>query len=384
MLIIADNNIPYAAEAFGRFGEVRLVNGRSLTAEAVKEADILLVRSTVKVDEKLLGAASPRFVGTATIGTDHVDQAYLAKRGIVFASAPGSNAESVGEYWSAALLFLARRLGLELAGRTVGVVGVGNVGRRVVRRAKALGMDVVKCDPPLGRETKSDEYRPLGELLERADLVTVHVPLEKAGSDPTWHMADEGFFARMKPGAIFFNLARGPVNDSKALAAAIDSKKLSAVVLDTWEGEPVVDPKLAARADIATPHIAGHSFDGKVNGTQMLYAAVCRLLGEKEAWKPADSLPPPEVPRLTVEAAGRSVEDVCSEAVGALYDITADDARFRATMTRPEAERGKLFNDLRVNYPPRRAFSYTAVVAKGATAAQKGALTGLGFRVSAL
>jgi len=384
MLIIADNNIPYAAEAFARFGEVRLVNGRSLTAEAVKDAEILLVRSTVKVDEKLLGAAKPRFVGTATIGTDHVDLDYLAKRGIAFASAPGSNAESVGEYWSAALLLLARRLGLELAGRTVGVVGVGNVGRRVVRRAKALGMNVVKCDPPLARSTRSHEYRPIEELLAKSDIVTLHVPIEKGGTDPTWHMADEGFFARMKPGAVFFNLARGPVNDSKALAAAIDSKKLAATIIDTWENEPVADPRLVARADIATPHIAGHSFDGKVNGTQLLYAAVCKLLGEKETWKPADSLPPPAVPRLTVEADGRSVEDVCSEAVGALYDITADDARFRATMHHPEAERGRLFNDLRVNYPPRRAFGYTAVILKGGSERHKQALSGLGFRVSAM
>jgi erythronate-4-phosphate dehydrogenase len=196
-------------------------------------------------------------------------------------------------------------------------------------------------------------------------------------------MADAGFFARMKPGALFVNTARGAVNDSAALGAAIDTKRLAAAVLDTWEHEPAADPKLVARADIATPHIAGHSFDGKVNGTQMLYAAVCKFLGEKETWKPADSLPPPAVPRLELDAAGRPVEDLCGEAVRALYDIEADDARFRATLGHPAAERGRLFNDLRVNYPPRRAFQYTTVVLKGGTNAPKQALAGLGFRVSA-
>lgn len=383
MIIVADNNIPYASEAFSRFGTVRLVNGRSLTPEAVRDAEILLVRSTVKVDARLLGDARPRFVGTATIGTDHVDISYLESRGITFASAPGSNADSVAEYWSAAILLLARRLDIELAGRTVGVVGVGNVGRRIVRRAKALGMHVVKCDPPLARSTHSDEYRPLNELLERADIVTLHVPLEKAGADPTWHMADAAFFDRLRRGSIYFNLARGPVNDSAALAAAIDSQKLAAVVLDTWEGEPVVDPKLAARVDIATPHIAGHSFDGKVNGTQMLYAAVCKLLGEPERWKPADSLPPTVVPRIEIECSGRTAQDVCSEAVAALYNIEDDDARFRATLINADAERGRLFNELRVNYPPRRAFGHTAVVLKGGNDEQRAAIIGLGFRASA-
>ena len=384
MLIIADNNIPYAPEAFARFGEVRLADGRSLTAEAVRDAEILLVRSTIKVDEKLLAGAKARFVGTATIGTDHVDLACLARRGIAFASAPGSNADSVAEYWSAAALLVAARLGLDLAGRTCGVVGVGNVGRRVVRRAKALGMSVLKCDPPLARAAGSGEYRPLAELLEKSDLITLHVPLEKAGADPTWHLADAGFFGRLKPGAVYFNTARGAVHDSAALAAALDSKRLAAAVLDVWEHEPAADPALVARADIATPHIAGHSFDGKVNGTRMLYAAVCKFLGEKETWKPADSLPPPEVPRLEIDAAGRSVQDVCAEAVGALYAIAADDARFRATMGRPEAERGRLFNDLRVNYPPRRAFQYTTVALKGGSGVMLQALAGLGFGVSAL
>lgn len=381
MLIVADNNIPYAQEAFSHLGEVRTVQGRGLSADQVKDAEVLLVRSTVKVDAGLLGGASPRFVGTATIGTDHVDLDYLAGRGIHFASAPGSNADSVAEYWSSAVLLLAARLGWELAERTVGIVGVGNVGRRIVRRARALGMKVLKCDPPLGRETGSDEYRPLEELLEASDIITLHVPLTREGQDPTFHMAGAKFFERLKPGAVFVNTARGKVHDTAALLEAVEAEKLSAAVIDVWEGEPVAEAELLERADIGTPHIAGHSLDGKVNGTYMLYREVCRMLGIREEWKPADSLPPPEVPRLELEASAFDAQLTATEAALSLYQVAEDDAALRKTLAMPGAERGAYFAKLRAEYPVRRGFQNTTVVCKGGTMEQRRALAGLGFKV---
>ena len=381
MLIIADNNIPYAEEAFRHLGEVRTVQGRGLSADQVNDADILLVRSTVKVDAGLLGGASPRFVGTATIGTDHVDLDYLQRREIAFAAAPGSNADSVAEYWSAAVLMVAARHGLELTGKTCGVVGVGNVGRRVVRRAKALGMRVLKCDPPLGRRTGSDEYRPLDELLTQSDLITMHVPLAREGSDPTFHMAGGDFFEKLKAGAFFINTARGAVHDSGRLAAALDSGKLAHAVLDVWEGEPDVDAGLLERVDLGTPHIAGHSLDGKANGTYALYREACKLLGAKEEWKPAKSLPPPEVPRLDIDAAGFDVQLTCTEAALSVYNISGDDERMRQMATMPGLEREAYFTEMRVDYPVRRSFAQTRVVLQRGDNDYRQALAGLGFKV---
>jgi erythronate-4-phosphate dehydrogenase len=382
MLIVTDANIPYAPEAFAHLGEVRAFGSRELTPANVRDAEILLVRSTIKVNAALLGGAAPRFVGTATIGTDHVDTAYLARRGIAFASAPGSNADSVGEWWSAALLLLAARLGWDLRGRVAGVVGVGNVGSRVARRAEALGMRVMKCDPPLARATGSAEYRPLGELLAAADVITLHVPLERSGPDATLGLAGAEFFARLKPGAIFVNAARGKVHDNAALLAAIESGRLAATALDVWAGEPLVEPELLARVDLGTPHIAGHSFDGKVNGTQMLYRAVCRLLGAAERWKPEDSLPPPQVPDLDLDGSAFDAQLTAAEAALTLYPIAADDARLREVLALPPERRAAHFTELRGRYPVRRGFHNTVAHLRSGTAEHRRALAGLGFQLA--
>jgi erythronate-4-phosphate dehydrogenase len=379
MLIVADANIPYAPEAFAGLGEVRTMPWRELTAASVRAADILLVRSTIKVDAALLDGASPRFVGTATIGTDHVDLDYLKRRGIAFASAPGSNADSVAEWWSAAVLLLAARLGWALAGRTAGVIGVGNVGSRVARRAAALGMNVVLCDPPLARAAGNAAFSPLPELLERSDLVTLHVPLERGGPDPTFHLADRAFLARMRRGAIFVNASRGKVHDTAALLEARRSGQLAGMLLDVWEGEPRIETELLQLADIGTPHIAGHSFDGKVNGTEMLYAAVCRLLNVRPTWKPADSLPPPTVPRLELDGAMFDAQLLATEAALTLYPIAEDDARLREILSLPEDRHAAHFAGLRSGYPVRRGFHNTVAAPTRATPGQRAALAGLGF-----
>jgi len=381
MLIIADNNIPFAKEAFSHIGEVRTVQGRGLTADQVAGADVLLLRSTVKIDGELLADCEPKFVGTATIGTDHVDQKYLASRGIPFASAPGSNADSVAEYWSCAVLLVAARLGWELAGRTAGVVGVGNVGRRVARRARALGMEVLECDPPLARESGSDRYRPLEELLQVSDIITMHVPLNRQGPDATLQLADRDFFAKLKPGAVFVNTSRGKVHSGAALRNAIDSGRLTAAILDVWENEPEVDLELVSRVDVATPHIAGHSLDGKVNGTHMLYRRTCQVLGAKEQWKPEDSLPDPERPRLELDGAVFDAQLTATEAALSVYPIAEDDRRMRRVLTLPAADRAALFTSMRVDYPVRRGFHNIRVALKNGDTEQRQALAGLGFQV---
>jgi erythronate-4-phosphate dehydrogenase len=375
MRIIADENIPYVREAFGPLGDVQTISGRSINADAIKDADILLVRSITRVDRSLLEGSSVRFVGTATIGDDHIDKAYLAERGIAFAAAPGSNAESVAQYVAAGLLVLAERFQRDLTTMTLGIVGVGNVGRRVHRVARALGLDCVLNDPPLARETGDPRYRPIEEILA-CDAVSLHVPLTRHGPDATFHLADASFLRGLRRGAILINTSRGPVADGAALLRALDDRHLGACILDVWEGEPDIDTALLKRVLIGTPHIAGYSFDGKVNGARMIYEAACRFLNVPPHWDPAPLLPEPECPRLVLDGAA---PNAVSTAVRAVYDIMNDDAALRGILTQPEAERRKRFDRLRKEYPRRREFSNTRVVVVPPNPALEQSLAGIGF-----
>jgi len=358
MNIVADENIPFAVEAFGGLGRVRLVNGRSMSAADVSDADLLLVRSVTKVGAELLDGSPVRFVGTTTIGTDHVDEAYLRGRGIAFASAPGSNANSVAEYVTAALLVVAERLGRYLEDMTLGVVGVGNVGSLVVAKAEALGMVVVQNDPPLRRATGDARFRPIEELFERSDIITLHVPLTMEGIDATYAMVDEAFIERMVPGAVLVNTSRGSVVREDALKAALAAKRLSAAVLDVWQNEPDIDLDLLRLVEIGTPHIAGYSFDGKVEATLMLYRAACRLLGRQPDWSPVALMPPPE--HSVITPAASLGQTAVMQAVTCAYDILRDDRRLRAVEDEKPAYRGLHFDLLRKRYPIRREFdSYT-------------------------
>ncbi|NQT84941.1 4-phosphoerythronate dehydrogenase, partial [bacterium] len=219
MKIVADENIPYVKEAFGSLGDVIPLPGRKIAPASVVDAEILLVRSITEVNASLLEGSRVRFVGTATIGTDHVDEEYLHSRGIAFASAPGSNANSVAEYVVAALLTTARRKNFPLKGKTIGVIGVGNCGSRVAKKAEALGMRVLLNDPPLWRQTGNKRFRPLEELFS-ADILTLHVPLTYEGIDATYHLVDEAFLSKLRPECILMNTSRGPVVDNLALATA--------------------------------------------------------------------------------------------------------------------------------------------------------------------
>jgi len=380
MQIIADENIPFVKEAFGTLGRVTLMPGRRITAGAVRDADILLVRSVTTVDRNLLAGSAVRFVATATIGTDHVDEEYLRAEKIGFAAAPGSNATSVAEYVTAALLVLARDGGWCLKDKSIGIVGVGNVGSRVEKRCRALGMKVLLNDPPLARKTGSKKYLPI-ERIFKADIVTIHTPLTYEGPDATYQMVNEEFVARMKPGAIFINTARGKIAENRALMRALDGDQLAEVVLDVFEDEPSPMPGLIERAAIATPHIAGYALDGKVRGTEMIYRAACRYFKKKSVWKMETVLPEPPVPLLEIDARGRSNEDVVREAVLAVYDIEGDDNRMRKILEIPQEKRAAFFDELRRNYPVRREFHNTRVVLKNPRVKLKNMLKALEFDV---
>ena len=217
MKILVDENMPYARELFSRLGEVKAVAGRPVPVEALNDADALMVRSVTKVNEALLSGKAIKFVGTATAGTDHVDQAWLQQAGIGFSAAPGCNAIAVVEYVFSALLMLAERDGFALADRTVGIVGVGNVGGRLQKRLEALGIKTLLCDPPRADRGDEGDFRSLDELVQDADILTFHTPLYKEGQYKTLHLADEALIRRLKPGTILINACRGPVVDNAAL-----------------------------------------------------------------------------------------------------------------------------------------------------------------------
>lgn len=361
MKIVADANIPFVRECLSSVGEVRVLSGRDITPQVVADADALLVRSITPVNEQLLAASPVRFVGTATIGFDHVDVPYLARCGIGFASAPGSNANSAAEYVIAALLEVARRKKIRLEGSSIGVIGVGNVGGRVARKCEALGMRVLRNDPPLQRKTGDPKYVPL-EALYDCDFITVHTPLTKEGIDKTFHLADAGFFARLKPGAVFVNASRGAVAETRALKAAIRSGRLRAVVLDVWEGEPNIDVELLGMVDLATPHIAGYSFDGKVAGMIMIYRSLCEHFHLTPKFDVKDFLPAPEIPRVEIATGDASDEELLAHAAERIYSVARDDRDTREIADQSSETRGRFFDALRKNYPVRREFQNTTVV----------------------
>lgn len=378
MRIVVDENIPYGCEAFGRIGTVISMHGRAITNTVLRDVDALIIRSITKVNDSLLEGTRVRFVGTCTIGEDHVDKEYLRSRDIAFSSAPGCNANSVAEYVIAALLELSNRYNFSLQEKSLGIIGVGNVGSKVFEKASILGMHSLLNDPPLKDLTGEERYRPLTELLG-CDIITLHTPLTKSGKYPTYHLVDAEFIEKLKPEAILVNTARGSVVDNEALRIALKRNSIRTSVLDVWENEPSPDIELLKYTAIATPHIAGYSFDGKVNGTKQIFDALCRFLHLDILWNPKEVLPAPPVPEYVVDPQD---PHVVRKAVSTIYDICADDAAFRKIETVSPAERSIYFDRLRKEYPVRREFCNTRIRFTQPDAKLAQVFRGLGFFVA--
>ena len=379
--ILADANIPRVEDAFGQFGTVRRMPGREMTTSDVAAADVLLVRSVTPVGPALLDGTPLRFVGSATIGTDHVDRDYLRAQGIPFAHAPGSNADSVADYVVAALLGLARRRGGALEERTVGIVGCGNIGGRLARRLSALGMEVLRNDPPRARAADADGtghgFVPLDTVLGAADVVTLHVPLKASGPDPTHHLVDAAFLDRLGDGAWLLNTSRGAVVDGDALLAARRRGDVAAAVLDVWENEPSPDPALIEAVDLATPHIAGYAYDGKVRGTEMLYEALCDALGGEARWAGTDAIRPASADALRGRAPAPrlSATEWRFELARQAYDPAVDDASLRDLVKLGPDARGEAFAHLRAGYRRRREMQQHTVPGTAVPAEHEQAVT---------
>ncbi|MFH0880916.1 MAG: 4-phosphoerythronate dehydrogenase [Lentisphaerota bacterium] len=384
MKIVCASSVLFGREAFQTLGETVVLPDSAIRASDLKDVDALIVRSKTPIKEALLENTKVCFVGTATAGTDHMDLDYLDHMMIAWCAAPGCNANSVSEYVTSALLCLVQRHGLELAGRKIGVVGLGQVGSRVLVKAEALGMKALRNDPPLQLVTKDPEFLPLEYLLQDSDIITLHVPLATKGPFPTWHMADCRFFARMKPGCIFINASRGECVVSDDLLHAMEHGVVARAIMDVWENEPSIPVELLKKADLGTPHIAGYSFEGRLNGTLEVYRQACHFFEVEPTWNPeVDESLFPKAPQVTIDARGKSDEAVLWELVRKVYNIEADDQALRSGPLDDENAFGKHFENLRKSYAARREFSAVQVKLLNEDPELLEKAASLGFRIAA-
>lgn len=355
--LVCDANIPFAKECLGSLGRVTSLPGRELTRADLRHADALVVRSVTKVNAALLEGTPVRFVGTATIGTDHLDIEWLEGRGIAWASAAGCNARSVVEYVLATILAWVEERGWPLSRPVLGIIGHGNIGSRLAPAARSLGMEVLVCDPPKAREGLLPGALSMEEVLRRADIVSLHVPLTREGPDATWHFVGRRELALMRSGTLFINAARGPVVENAAALAAAREGRVT-VALDVFEGEPAPDRDLVRACWLATPHIAGYSLEGKVNGTMMMGAA---LAGHFDLPAPPPiTLPPP--PNALIDLSELGGMAALRRAVSASYDPWEDHRNLLEGVDLPGGQWGGHFDALRRAYRQRREFANFTVV----------------------
>ncbi|MDF2643809.1 MAG: erythronate-4-phosphate dehydrogenase [Pseudomonas sp.] len=363
MRIVADENIPLLDAFFAGFGEIRRLPGRSIDRAAVADADILLVRSVTPVTAAMLDGSPVRFVGTCTIGTDHLDLDYIQQAGIRWSSAPGCNARGVVDYVLGSLLTLAEIEGVELGERTYGIVGAGQVGGRLVKVLKALGWNVLVCDPPRQADEGGD-FVSLDEIIRRCDVISLHTPLTRSGEQATHHLFDAARLAQLKEGAWLINASRGAVVDNAALHDVLLARDDLQAVLDVWEGEPQVNLELADLCVIGTPHIAGYSLDGRQRGTAQIYQALCAFLGQPATISLADLLPRPWLAQVHLDA-NTDPTWALNMLCRGVYDPRRDDAEFRRSLVDDVAEQRLAFDALRKQYPPRREIDGLKVRVEG-------------------
>lgn len=384
MKILVDANLPLGRTLFGTLGDVTLIDGSRLTRDQLGNAELLMLRET-PLNARLLEGTSVRFVGSAITGTDHIDKPWMAHAGIRWVNAPRANGESVADYCLAALLEYAHMRHRTLAGATVALIGVGWIGAMVRARCEALGMRVLCCDPPRRdnpRDVEAQGFLPMAEALAEADYIIPFVPLTREGPHATHHLLNAQTLETAKYGAVLINMARGAVCDTPALIEALRAGRLADGIFDVWEGEPDFSPQLASLAFLATPHLAGHSYEGKVNGTVAIYRAACDYLGRRPSLTP--TLPPPIHPRLTLDAGGMRDEELLWFVTQKLSMIVADHLAFTDLIPLGPLIRRRRFTSLRRSYHYRRQYAATTLALRHATPTLLAKLHGLGFQTETL
>ena len=350
MKIVVDENISYGKEAFENLGEVELIPGREITNKYLLDKDALIVRSITNVNKYLLEKTKVKFVGTATIGTDHINEEYLSKEKIKFGYAPGCNSYAVMEYVYSAITYIANKYNLNIEKMSLGIVGYGNIGTKIEVVAKALGLKIVINDPPLERTTNNKKFSTLEEALS-CDIVTFHVPLNLEGIDKTVHLLNKKNISLIKENAILINASRGLVVDNNALKSRLKEEKNIYAALDVWEKEPDYDLELMELVEIGTPHIAGYSFEGKVNGTTMIYKQLCENLKIKPTWTPHLT----DVPDNIIDFKGKeNYLEILTALFNKSYQIKNDDLLMREASNFIKETKTAHFDSLRKNYRLRR------------------------------
>ncbi|WP_340113875.1 4-phosphoerythronate dehydrogenase PdxB [Maribellus mangrovi] len=374
MKIIIDDKIPYIKGALEPFAEVLYLPGNKTTAEVVKDVDALITRTRTICNRQLLEGSKVKYIATATIGFDHIDTAYCKKAGIEWTNAPGCNAESVNQYIASALFSWSMRQRKDLAGLTIGIVGVGNVGSKIARTSEILGMKVLLNDPPRERLEGPENFVSLETIQREADIITFHVPLNLEGVDKTYYMGNESFLQNLDKQPLIINTCRGEVIDTEAIYEAIEANDVNAFIADCWENEPNIDLELLNQTEFGTPHIAGYSKDGKANGTKMSVQALSRFfkLGIDD-WEPTN-VELPEKTTIKIDGDQRREYSILAEAVLSTYDIETDDDALK--------ESPNLFEKLRGDYPVRREFDSFTIKVKNVKDKTVEKLKLLGFNIS--
>jgi len=371
--IVADDKIPFLKGVLEPFAEVTYLPGNQINRTNIMGSDALLVRTRTRCNSELLAGTPVKYIGTATIGFDHIDTAFCEENNIKWISAPGCNSSSVQQYIAAALLRISAESGLSLKGKTIGIIGVGNVGSKVQKLANVLGMNVLLNDPPRERREGKNNFVGLDQLLIESDIITLHVPLNMDGEDRTFHMFNNEVFYKVKRRCWLINSSRGEVVETEALKNALSGERIEGAVLDVWEREPEIDIPLMHMAFLATPHIAGYSADGKANGTAMIVKNLCESFNIPLAgWYPSE-VPGTQDPVLAIDCTGKTSEEIVRKAVNHTYNIVEDDVRLRFDPSRFEIERE--------NYPVRREFSYYSINLKDGNEEAEKLLRDLGFKV---
>lgn len=374
MKIIIDDKIPYINGAFEEIAEVVYLPGSKTTAEIVKDADAIITRTRTICNEKLLAGSNVKFIATATIGYDHIDTGYCEKAGIKWTNAPGCNSKSVEQYIASSLLYLAKTKNLALENLCIGVVGVGNVGSKVANICRLFGMRVLLNDPPRARKEKSIDFVALKKVMEEADIITLHVPLNMKGKDATFHLCDDQFFSGLNKKPVIINSCRGEVVNTEAIKIALQKGKISEFICDCWENEPDIDLELLNRTFIATPHIAGYSKDGKAKGTSMSVSSISKHFGLGiDDWQPKN-IEAPVNETIEINGIGLSKQEILSKVILSTYDISIDDKLFRNETHN--------FEKLRGDYPVRREFPAFTVLSKNVNENTLEVIKKLGFKTT--
>jgi erythronate-4-phosphate dehydrogenase len=373
MKIVADKDIPFLRNVLEPFADVIYLKGSEITTRDVIDADALLIRTRTRCDGSLLKNSKVKFIGTATIGSEHIDKEYCEKNSITWVAAEGCNSNAVLQYISSTLIHLSDILDFNLGDKVLGVVGVGNIGKKVVQLAELLGMQVLLNDPPRERVEGICGFHSLQILQQECDIITFHVPLTHSGEDKTFHLCDEHFLSKVNKGTIIINSSRGGVIDEKALFKYLSKQHLSGSVLDVYEKEPSIDPLLHEKLTLATYHIAGYSLDGKANGTTAVVSKLSDFFDLHISSWTAD-IDEDDNLKIEIDCTGKNFLQLFREVGLQIYPVIEDDRVLRGNPHK--------FEEFRNNYNFRRDFTAWKLKLINCDDVSKRKFRKLGFRIT--